>query len=280
MHSMEDSLKTSLKPSENNMLAKLEGQKDYLLSKMHDMQLQVMVQTKTYQDTTQTALNKLEEHKKSLDMLTNSHRFDGSIDFYRNWTEYRNGFGNMFGEFWLGLEYVHQITKNRPHELLVEMKDFHGNYGYAKYDEFVIGSEYEKYELKKLGTYSGTAGDAMEYHKNQKFSTFDCDNDLAINNCAERWHGAWWYRNCQNSHLNGRYQKTTDDGSTSYWYDFKSDKRDGEDSHGATEDSLRLEKWFTKISYRNSTLPVPFVDSRDKRPYRSGGCIRGGFAPF
>ncbi|XP_058119877.1 ficolin-3-like [Anopheles ziemanni] len=167
-----------------------------------------------------------EQNKLEGGWIVIQHRYEGSVDFYRSWTEYRNGFGNINGEFWLGLEYVHQLTKNRPHELLVEIKDFHGNYGYAKYDEFEIGDESELYALKKLGTYSGTSGDSMEIHKNQKFSTFDRDNDRwKEGNCAELRHGAWWYNECYNSNLNGRYRNTTNDYSAMMWYHFKTDVR-------------------------------------------------------
>ncbi|XP_049548207.1 angiopoietin-related protein 1-like [Anopheles darlingi] len=64
------------------------------------------------------------------------HRFDGSVDFYRDWEHYRNGFGELNAEFWLGLEHIHQITKARAHEMLIEMKDFSDNYGIARYNAF------------------------------------------------------------------------------------------------------------------------------------------------
>jgi len=29
-------------------------------------------------------------------------RRNGTVDFYRNWSDYKHGFGELNGEFWLG----------------------------------------------------------------------------------------------------------------------------------------------------------------------------------
>ena len=53
-----------------------------------------------------------------------------------------------------------------------------------------------------------------------KFSTKDQDNDES-GNCAEQYQGAWWYKSCYVSNLNGMYNGTNDKGIV--WQGFKVD---------------------------------------------------------
>ncbi|XP_035780363.1 microfibril-associated glycoprotein 4-like [Anopheles albimanus] len=152
------------------------------------------------------------------------HRFDGSVDFYQNWDQYRDGFGELDSEFWLGLEHIHQLTIARTHVLIVEVKDFSGNYGYARYNEFQIGSDREQYRLKSLGSYSGTAGDSLIDHKDRKFSTKDRDNDERSDyHLATIYEGGWWH-NGGRSNLNGRY-KNADRVKSNFWVSFQAGNR-------------------------------------------------------
>ena len=39
-----------------------------------------------------------------------------------------------------------------------------------------------------------------------KFSTWDVRNDVHPTfSCAEKYHGAWWFKRCFDAHLNGEY---------------------------------------------------------------------------
>lgn len=124
-------------------------------------------------------------------------RMDGSENFYRNWSDYKAGFGAINGEFFIGLEKLHRLTAIQPHELFVHLEDFEDEMRYAHYDNFRIGSEADAYELSSLGKYDGNAGNSMGINVLQKFSTLDQDNDSWTNgSCARRYHSAWWYGGC------------------------------------------------------------------------------------
>ena len=139
-------------------------------------------------------------------------RQDGSLDFYRNWTDYENGFGDLIGEFWLGLSKIHRLTKEGSNTLRVDLGDFEGNTSYANYSTFNVSNSSTEYILT-VGGYSGTAGDSLTVnHNGRRFSTRDNDNDMWPDNCAQYYTGAWWYNSCHNSNLNGRYFSTNDGG--------------------------------------------------------------------
>ncbi|ALC40378.1 maker623 [Drosophila busckii] len=78
-------------------------------------------------------------------------RLDGSVSFDRNWEEYKNGFGDLRGNFWLGLEKLHLITKFHPHELYIQLEDFKNETRYARYSNFIIGNEAQAFELLSSG---------------------------------------------------------------------------------------------------------------------------------
>ncbi|KAL9985633.1 hypothetical protein ACROYT_G008056 [Oculina patagonica] len=134
-------------------------------------------------------------------------RLDGSVNFYRGWNDYKAGFGHLNGEYWLGLDKLHGLTtnNNKRYKLRVDLEDTTGNTAYAQYGYFAVSSEQSKYQMS-LGTYYGTAGDSLSYHKSRPFSTKDRDNDdYGGGSCSITYHGAWWYGGCHESNLNGRY---------------------------------------------------------------------------
>ena len=87
-------------------------------------------------------------------------RLDGSVDFYLDWESYKNGFGDLNGEFWLGNDNLHRLTTADDVMLRVDLEDFEGNIKYAEYTTFKVADEGDKYRLLIRG-YNGTAGDSL-----------------------------------------------------------------------------------------------------------------------
>ena len=83
-------------------------------------------------------------------------RQDGSVDFYRAWNDYKKGFGNLNGEFWLGLDKINRLTVSGSYKLRVDLEDLQGSTAFAEYSSFAVTSERVKYKLS-LGSYSGTS---------------------------------------------------------------------------------------------------------------------------
>ena len=87
-------------------------------------------------------------------------RMDGSVDFYLGWEDYRVGFGNQTGEFWLGNDNLHRLTANADMMLRVDLEDYDGVRKYAEYTTFSVADADDNYRLTIAG-YNGTAGDSM-----------------------------------------------------------------------------------------------------------------------
>ncbi|KAL7980887.1 hypothetical protein Chor_002041 [Crotalus horridus] len=113
-------------------------------------------------------------------------RLDGSVNFFRNWETYKQGFGNIDGEYWLGLENIYWLTNQGNYKLLITMEDWSGRKVFAEYASFRLEPE---------------------------------------SNCAHYQKGGWWYNACAHSNLNGvwyrggHYRSRYQDGV--YWAEFR-----------------------------------------------------------
>ena len=64
-------------------------------------------------------------------------RLNGSVDFYRNCTEYENGFGDVRGEYWLGLQKINRLTRHGNSKLRADLQDFSEEWRNAEYENFL-----------------------------------------------------------------------------------------------------------------------------------------------
>ncbi|XP_050776175.1 tenascin-X isoform X24 [Gopherus flavomarginatus] len=145
-------------------------------------------------------------------------RMNGQTDFWRDWEDYARGFGNRSQEFWLGNDALHELTAGGEQELRVDLRAG-AEAVFAQYQRFRVDPPSEHYRLH-LGSYRGTAGDALSYHSGSVFSTRDRDPNRLLIPCAVSYRGAWWYRNCHYANLNGLYGSRRDHQGVN-WFNWK-----------------------------------------------------------
>ncbi|XP_071835590.1 uncharacterized protein [Apostichopus japonicus] len=140
-------------------------------------------------------------------------RINGTLDFYRDWEDYKIGFGSPNQELWLGNERLHYLTNQNMYQLRIDLVADNGAAYYFTYDGVLVGNEEIKYRLQ-LGSYNGsTVFDYMDYHRGMKFTTYDQDNDKSQSQtCSVRHKGGWWYNNCYSINPNGIYGNGWDTG--------------------------------------------------------------------
>uniref|UniRef100_A0A1I8FXJ1 Fibrinogen C-terminal domain-containing protein n=1 Tax=Macrostomum lignano TaxID=282301 RepID=A0A1I8FXJ1_9PLAT len=140
---------------------------------------------------------------------TVQHRVSGSVDFYRNWTQYQSEFGEgPDGNYWIGLNSLHELTRSKSRKVRFLITDWDNLETWAEYSSFSVGPESGKYRLNVSGFSTGSAkvGDSFSDGNGMQFSTKDADNDISGYSCAQEYSGAWWFAACFLAHPNGQYK--------------------------------------------------------------------------
>ena len=127
-------------------------------------------------------------------------RKDDTADFNRTWLEYRDGFGEPDSKtHWLGLERLHQFTKDGRYQARFQVKLQNSTTMYMYYENFVIGNESINYAFSvSLPVQERSLGDCLQDLLGAGFSAYDVDNDNAPVNCAQQHGAGWWFKgdNC------------------------------------------------------------------------------------
>ena len=130
--------------------------------------------------------------------------------FHRAWTEYADGFGDLYKEFWFGLNAMHCLTNAGNWELRIDFTFVNGTKSFIHYNHFRVGPATDNYRLSISGFTGITPVDPFATHilSGRPFSTYDKNNNG--NNCAINGHGStapggWWYFGCFYINLNYNY---------------------------------------------------------------------------
>jgi len=102
-------------------------------------------------------------------------KVDHTPSFDRTWDEFKAGFGDISGDYWLGNDQIHQLTKDDDYKLRVDIVATDSGrtqeYPYwAEYSTFTVGDEKSHYQLRIKRYTAGNAGDILGAFNEMPFS--------------------------------------------------------------------------------------------------------------
>ena len=71
-------------------------------------------------------------------------RIDARESFARDWATYKQGFGDLERNFWLGNDFIHRLTLIKR-ELLLDVNSVNGDHAFVLYKSFQISNEEDAY---------------------------------------------------------------------------------------------------------------------------------------
>ncbi|XP_021366878.1 angiopoietin-related protein 1-like [Mizuhopecten yessoensis] len=146
-----------------------------------------------------------------------SRHYVSGISFNRNWTSYRDRFGDIYKsidiDFWWGIDNAYYLTNSKSYNLVVQVagQDY-TDVGNIVYKNFVVQKESNKFAMSYSSVYivpldqiiTLSMNGSMTLSNGAPFSTYDQDNDQSIGNCAAVHSAGWWFNDCTNCNPNSR----------------------------------------------------------------------------
>ncbi|CAH1788272.1 unnamed protein product [Owenia fusiformis] len=134
-----------------------------------------------------------------------ANREDGSVDFNKNWQDFKDGFGSLNGEHFLGFENIRSVLTQGKYEMRTSFTSWEPETRYIDYENVSISDEATGYRLKyKWPATKGTMNNANGL--DLAFTTKDRDNDSCGDcNCAIDYKGPGWFGRCLASNQFGPY---------------------------------------------------------------------------
>ncbi len=119
-----------------------------------------------------------------------------STNFHTFQEEYEGGFGDLKGDFWLGLRTMHLLSKNGDCEMRVDLYDENNtNVAHVSYNVFKV-EKYPGYQLylKGFDPSNDSLTDSLSQFSGRTFTVSTHKEDEKTETMCAHGRGGWWYK--------------------------------------------------------------------------------------